>query len=270
MNHTNKIRNKISIVTISYNCVSEIEKTITSVLSLDYSNVEYIVIDGGSNDGTKEVIERYVDGIDYWVSEPDGGIYNAMNKGIDVATGEWIIFMNSGDVFHDHEVLSRVFAKQYDSDVKVIYGNVNMVFPNGRILKKSFANLKEECKVFDICHQGAFTRLNVLKQIHYDESYRIMADLDSFRKIKENGGVFEFVNVVIANFDIMGVSSTKPFLSCKESLRLRKIDCYSRNGLKTISRALINFLSIKFLPKAYFEKIRFIKLSRMKMFSVVK
>ena len=88
MNHTNKIRTKISIVTISYNCVSEIEKTITAVLSLDESNVEYIVIDGGSNDGTKEVIERYVDGIDYWVSEPDGGIYNAMNKGIDVATGE--------------------------------------------------------------------------------------------------------------------------------------------------------------------------------------
>lgn len=269
MRRIDEVNCQISIVTISYNCVTEIEKTIKSVLGQDYPNVEYIVIDGGSKDGTKEIIERYADEIGYWVSEPDGGIYNAMNKGIDAATGDWIIFMNAGDTFHEDTVLSKVFAKQYAAEVEVIYGNVSMVFPTKGALMKSFANLKAESKAFDICHQGAFTRLNVLKQIHYDESYRIMADLDSFRKIYEHGGGFEYRDVVIADFDLMGISSTKPFLSCKESLRLRKVNWYSMNGLKTILRALINFLSIKLLSKAYFEKIRYAKLSRMQMFTII-
>ena len=99
---------KITIVTISYNIVTYIEKTILSVVNQTYPNIEYIVIDGGSTDGTLDVIKKYSDKITYWVSESDKGIYDAMNKGIDAATGDWINFMNAGDVFYHNNVIDEI------------------------------------------------------------------------------------------------------------------------------------------------------------------
>ena len=97
----------ISIVTVSYNAVLTIEQTILSVINQTYPNVEYIIIDGGSTDGTVDIIKKYEDKIAYWVSEPDKGIYDAMNKGVVVATGEWINFMNAGDIFTDGDVIDK-------------------------------------------------------------------------------------------------------------------------------------------------------------------
>lgn len=98
---------KISIITINYNDKIGLSKTINSVLNQSWQKFEFIVIDGGSNDGGLEVIEQFKDKIDYWVSEPDKGVYNAMNKGIKVAKGEYLIFMNSGDTFYDDQVLEK-------------------------------------------------------------------------------------------------------------------------------------------------------------------
>ena len=110
----------ISVVTVSYNAVTTIEKTILSVINQNYSNIEYIVIDGGSIDGTVDIIKKYADKITYWVSEPDKGIYDAMNKGIIVATGEWINFMNTGDTFYNENVFSEIFElNSYTEDVIV-------------------------------------------------------------------------------------------------------------------------------------------------------
>lgn len=96
---------KVSIVTIVYNASKYLEETMQSVINQTYDNVEYIVVDGGSTDGTLDILEKYKDRIDHWVSEEDRGIYDAMNKGVNLANGEWINFMNSGDVFHDNDVL---------------------------------------------------------------------------------------------------------------------------------------------------------------------
>ena len=97
--------NKISVITVCWNCVGEIEKTLTSVVAQTYSNMEYIVVDGASKDGTLEIINKYKNHISVLISEPDSGLYNAMNKGVKAATGQWCIFMNAGDMFASNNVL---------------------------------------------------------------------------------------------------------------------------------------------------------------------
>ncbi|MBV4191775.1 glycosyltransferase, partial [Bacteroides fragilis] len=111
----------ITVITVCYNAISDIEKTILSVIHQLYSNIEYVIIDGGSVDGTIEIIEKYHDKISYWISESDKGIYDAMNKGVDKATGEWVCFMNAGDTFYSPDTILSVsdcFCHQYD----IVYG----------------------------------------------------------------------------------------------------------------------------------------------------
>jgi putative colanic acid biosynthesis glycosyltransferase len=106
--NSNPQRALFTIVTVSYNCCSLIEKTIKSVLQQDYHDTEYIIIDGESTDGTVEIIKKYAQHLAFWCSEPDGGIYQGMNKGISHAKGEWILFLNAGDVFAETNVLTKV------------------------------------------------------------------------------------------------------------------------------------------------------------------
>ena len=113
----------ISIVTVSYNAVLTIEQTILSVINQTYPNVEYIIIDGGSTDGTVDIIKKYADKIAYWVSEPDKGIYDAMNKGGLKATGDFIQFLNAGDWFENEYVIEKIFKDWYKR-VDVIYGDM--------------------------------------------------------------------------------------------------------------------------------------------------
>lgn len=212
---------RITVITVCYNVASELELTIQSVLSQSYSIFEYIIVDGGSKDGSVDIIKKYEKHISRWISEPDKGVYDAMNKGIDLATGEWILFMNAGDTFYNQNVLKDVFEKRFDDSIGVIYGDVNLVFPSyGTILKK-MDSLQEGEQPLSICHQASLTRTKYLKSIKFDLSYKIAADGNTFYKIWTRGLKFEYVSVCMANYEaVSGLSSTKFIQSFKERSRI--------------------------------------------------
>ena len=169
---------KLSVITINFNNRDGLRKTIESVVNQTYKDFEYIVIDGGSTDGSVDVIKEYADRIDYWVSEPDKGIYNAMNKGIDVAKGEYCNFMNSGDIYYNANVLSEM--NKFMSGVDIVYGR--SVYSDGT------PTLKRQDRIPDIIHfisdtishQASFISTTLLRKYHYDENLRIVSDWKFF------------------------------------------------------------------------------------------
>lgn len=196
----------ISIVTVCYNAGREIEKTMRSVLSQTYSNIEYIIIDGKSTDGTLEVINRVRD--DYnsanliLLSEPDNGIYDAMNKAIKLASGEWINFMNAGDTFFSPNAIEKFFlAANVKDDVDILYGDVVFKYP--------FGNYYRKCDHDYWCHQSLFSRSSIQKKYLFDLSYKIMADADFIHKAQMAGSKMQYVPVCVSVYECFyGLSST--------------------------------------------------------------
>lgn len=203
----------ITIVTVSYNAEATIEKTILSVIQQTYSNIEYIIIDGNSFDKTISIIKKYENYISYWISEPDKGVYDAMNKGIKIAHGDWICFMNSGDTFHSSNVLNNIFTSTYyDQKIGVIYGDAHLYRNNQYIMPFSNQPFWKSYMPYrtgkGICHQSMFTRTVLAKQIQFNLEYRISADFDMAYKIYKLKYQFLYVPVVVCNFDTDGMSST--------------------------------------------------------------
>lgn len=204
---------KLSIITINYNNRDGLQKTINSVISQTYKDFEWIVIDGGSTDGSKELIEQYTQYITYWVSEPDKGIYNAMNKGIQVAKGKYLHFLNSGDFYYDKEVLEDVFSSEHSE--AVLYGN-NANYIEG--LHISDTIYPQELTLFyffkgTISHQAAFILHSTFREMSYDEKRTICADSKHFIYILINGGKFEYLNRFVVKVDNGGCSRNPKFLS---------------------------------------------------------
>lgn len=127
---------KISIITVCFNASTDLKNTIDSVRAQDFKDYEYIVVDGGSRDDTLSIIRQNGDVMTKWVSEPDKGIYDAMNKGIKMATGDWVIMMNAGDVFADFKVLQNVFSKSIPDTKSFLYGDTLLRLKNGRLLRR--------------------------------------------------------------------------------------------------------------------------------------
>jgi len=194
---------RITIITINYNNRDGLEKTIKSVVAQDYPNLEYIVIDGGSTDGSKEVIERYADKIDFWVSEPDKGIYNAMNKGVSHASGEYVNFMNSGDCFYCNKSVSSIAS--YSEDY--LYGTA--VSEKGEILGKLQGNLSFNYMFRSaLCHQSSFLKTNIIREYGFDEKYKIAADWKlSLQALVLANCSFKQIDTKIAIYDTTGISS---------------------------------------------------------------
>lgn len=174
---------KVTIVTVVYNGIDSIEETIQSVINQDYNNKEYIIIDGGSTDGTIEIIKKYETRIDHWISEKDKGIYDAMNKGIIMANGEWVNFMNSGDYFFDHTTLSTIFRNiSIDSSIHVLFGSV-CFFSNNKLIVKKSKPLKKIKLGMPICHQSMLTRAAFLKSNLFNLKFKFASDYNQLYKL---------------------------------------------------------------------------------------
>lgn len=202
---------KVSVVTINFNDAKGLEKTISSVVSQTYNDFEYIVIDGGSTDESVNVIEENQQKISYWVSEKDKGIYNAMNKGIVKATGEYILFLNSGDYLVNNRVLENVVNELRDN-VDFVSGNLeyylsdNILFTRVHPNKLTFTYLVSKT----ISHPSTFIRRVMFEKFGlYNEDLKIVSDWEFFFKcLGLNGTTFKSINTTITHFDMNGISSS--------------------------------------------------------------
>lgn len=213
---------KISIVTVCYNCHDVIELTIRNVLRQTYPNVEYIVVDGGSTDGTREIIERYANQLAYWVSEPDGGIYEAMNKGISRASGEWILFRNAGDYFFKSTTIEDVFRWYEDKGETLIIGGTRCFGQSGFYDKFYQPKNADVWHRAYISHPSTFIRLSTQKANPYPTSFRIASDYYFFQSLMLKGCTIACYENIVSLFECeSGVSTTQLARSWKEILQIR-------------------------------------------------
>lgn len=213
----------ITIITVCYNAVSTLEETILNVIDQDFKDYEYILIDGGSTDGTLEIIKKYSDKITHWVSEPDQGIYDAMNKGAAISRGKWLCFMNSGDTFYNTNTLEDLSSKSntLDENYAVIYGNTNKVYgSHSKIIKPG--EIGKIVSHLPFCHQSSLVLTEVFKKYYFDLQYKIVADDHLFYSMYKDGHSFCLIDQVIANYEAkQGVSSKKFKKALWENYQIR-------------------------------------------------
>lgn len=214
---------KLSIITINFNNLDGLKKTSESILAQIWRDFEWIIIDGGSNDGSKEFIESITtkkdSNVSFWCSEPDNGIYNALNKGIMYCNGEYVSCMNSGDVYYSHYTLAEVFSKE--NKATVLYGDAMFSYDSHEKIttypnKMSFRWLYNDT----INHQASFCKTHILKKYMFDESYTIMADRKLWLKLYLSGYSFRHIPLVVTKYDHSGISATDEKKWMSEFLRL--------------------------------------------------
>ncbi|MCR3969142.1 glycosyltransferase family 2 protein [Aeromonas veronii] len=198
---------KFSIITVVYNGFQELKNTINSVLVQTYDNIEYIIIDGGSTDGTIDVIRAYSDYIDYWISESDNGIYDAMNKGVKYATGDYVVFMNAGDCFFNENTLSEVYEFISKNAVDLYAGSSNVLYSNGVVKEKKTENIRSDCYYTPVCHQSLYAKVELMRRMPFDfANYKIAADFDFMMKVAKTNGRSFVTNVPLSIVTANGIS----------------------------------------------------------------
>jgi len=209
---TNKISSNtancplITVITVVFNGVLSIRRTIESVLHQKSNNIEYIIVDGGSTDGTLDIIKEYAGKIDYLISEPDNGIYDAMNKGIRFSNGKYLLFLNAGDhLVADIDKLLDILS----GDFVLVYGKANMVMPGGElsyVKGRALRSHRELHKGMRICHQAIFFRRDLIG--FFDTTYQLIADRVKVHDIIRSHGIDRtfFVDLPIADYMEGGIS----------------------------------------------------------------
>lgn len=202
---------KITVITVCFNAANTLEKTIQSVKEQTYSDIEYIIIDGKSTDTTIDIIKQYEKSVTRWISEPDKGVFDAMNKGLSLSTGDYVIFMNAGDCFAEIDVIEN--AVNYiasNNEVDVYHGDIYRDNKSAQNIWKDipFYLNKKKMKGMNICHQAIFTKLSTAKKYFFDTSYKVSADYNMMMQIFNNGGSFKYIPLNIAIYDTTGISTT--------------------------------------------------------------
>ena len=227
----------ISVVTVVFNGKKYLERSIQSVIGQSYENVEYIVVDGGSTDGTLDVLYGYEDSIDYWVSEKDFGIYDAMNKGISLSSGQWIYFLGADDLLVQ-KILEKVHTLLID-DSAIYYGNVRFV-PDLSIYDGPF----DKCKLFvkNICHQAMFFPRSAFKTNRYSTQYKYLSDYKMNLKLFFiEKRTFNYLDYLIAEYQRDGLSS----VNTERKINLYKIFILIKNPNLLFYRKIYSYLYSK-------------------------
>lgn len=213
----------VSIITVVRNDVANIEKTILSVLNQTYKNVEYIIIDGDSTDGTLEIIKKYEKYIDMWISEPDKGIYYALNKGVDLVTGKWVEILNCGDFFYNNNVLSDIFEGKKIDDIDGIYGSAACCVNGRMVIVEAHNDVVEKAWTgMRLIHETLFIKADILKKFKFDTRYKVSGDGDFVLKCVKSGYKFRKVNVVVFETGSQGYSGKHWRLARKENWHIAR------------------------------------------------
>ena len=216
----------ISIITVCLNDGKYLEKTIKSVIEQTYSNIEYIIIDGGSTDNTIDIIKKYESKINYWSSESDKGIYDAMNKGVSLARGKWINFMNAGDTFYKSNTIEKIFLKKKDK-ADFIYGDREIIYNMGFSRVEKAGEVKNLWKGMVFSHQSLFTKSDVFKKYQFNVDNRIGADFEFIFSCYKDNLKFCNIHIPVAIVSTGGLSDTNRI----ESILSRKstVNKFSKN-----------------------------------------
>lgn len=215
---------KFSIITICYNAAATIERTIRSVVSQTYQDVEYIIVDGASKDDTLTIINRYKDNISKVLSERDKGLYDAMNKGISMATGDYLCFLNAGDCFHAEDTLQRMVDTLHGEQPDVIYGETALVDDAGTFLRMRRLSAPEKLtwksfkKGMLVCHQAFFAKRSLVEP--YDLSYRFSADFDWCVRIMKKSSRLHNTHLTVVDYLSEGLTTQNHKASLKERFRI--------------------------------------------------
>ena len=211
-----KIYPKISIITVTFNSEKYLEQTISSVINQNYPNLEYIIIDGNSTDNTLNIIKKYEKSISYWISEKDNGIYDAINKGILVSTGEYIGIINSDD-WYEENTLNYIYNIINNDKSEIIHGVLRLWDNKIKIGLQGYTS--DFLKNGMISHPTCFVKRNVyIKVAYYDTRYKIAADFDFMLKCYFNYKIkFNYIEFILANFRLSGISNSHSKLRRKET-----------------------------------------------------
>lgn len=201
---------KITVITVCFNATNTLERTIQSIKEQTYWDIEYIIIDGKSTDTTINIIKQYEKYVTHWISEPDKGVFDAMNKGLSLATGDYVIFMNAGDYFADANTIENVASYIVNNEVDVYHGDIYRDIKSQDHIWKStpFYLNKRKIKGMNICHQAIFTKTSTAQKYYFDTSFKVAADYNMMMQIYKDGGSFKHIPLNIAIYDTNGISAT--------------------------------------------------------------
>ncbi len=255
----------ISIIVAVFNGVKTLQQCIDSVAMQTYQNKELIIIDGGSTDGTVELLTANRGKIAYWVSEPDRGIYHAFNKGISHAQGDWICFLGSDDYFWDERVLERMapLLERLPEDIRIAYGQIMLVDAEGASLfiqGEPWENIKDQFKdVMCIPHQGAMHRSSLFKlRGLFDETFRIAGDYELYLRELGTGSAAFLPGIIVAAQRRGGVSSSSYLATLKDYWRAQRMHgrwMPGRHMLRILIREFLLWLLWKVLGDKYARKL---------------